>query len=135
MNFLEKLLRAEVIGLVALLICVILMGVYGFLESYVWSLQGKKLLIEPLDAGWLVFKAAGAIGLVVVLFFGAPVYALLSYKHVASWWTVILVGAVPGVGILPFETGLGSWFVICGIVVACITHFLSVKFVSDEPAL
>ena len=135
MTFIEKLLRAEVTSLVALLVCVVFIGFYGFLESFVWSLQGKKLLIEPLDAGWILFKVSGAVGLAGVLFYGAPAYAVLSYKRVAFWWTAILVGAAPGIAFLPFEQNLGGWLMVCGVAVSAITHFLNVRFASRETAL
>ena len=109
MSYLRKLLRAEAAGLVALLICAALMGLYGYLESYVWSLKGSKLIIAPLNASWLTFAYTGSIGLVAVLFYGAPVYALLSHKRLVSWWSVILVGAAPGAVIMFVDTNLGGW--------------------------
>jgi hypothetical protein len=39
MTFLATLWQAEVAGLAALLICAVFMGFYGFLESYLWSLN------------------------------------------------------------------------------------------------
>ena len=135
MRYFEKLLRAEASGIVALLICACLMGIYGFLESFMWSLKGSKLMITPLDAAWLVFGYTGIIGLVPVLFYGAPVYAFLSYRRVVPWWAVLLVGSVPGIGILFIERDLGVWFLVCGVVVAFIAHLLSVWFVPDKPAL
>lgn len=134
MKFLAKLWRAEVAGLAALLIFAVLMGVYGFVESYLWSLEGKKLLIAPLDAARLVFSYAGIIGLVAVVFYGAPAYALLRHRLRASWPAVAVVGAAPGVAVLPFDS-IGVWLIVGGVAVACLTHFLSARFLFDEPAL
>jgi hypothetical protein len=129
MNYLEKLLRAEAAGIVALFICASLMGLYGYLESYVWSLKGSKLIFTPLDASWLTFAYTGSIGLVAVLFYGAPVYALLSYKRLVFWWSVILVGAAPGAVIMFLDSNLGGWLLVLGIFVALISHFLNIRFV------
>lgn len=134
MKFLAKLWRAEVAGLAALLICAVLMGVYGFIESYLWSLKGTKLMIAPLDAARLVFGYATIIGLVAVVFYGAPAYALLRHRCLASWPAVAIVGAVPGVAVLPFDS-VGVWLLGGGVTVACITHFLSARFLFEEPAL
>ncbi len=134
MTFLTKLWRAEVAGLAALLICAVLMGAYGFVESYLWSLEGKKLLIGPIDAARLVFSYAGIIGFVAVVFYGAPAYALLRHRLRASWPAVVIVGAAPGVAILPFDS-IGVWLIVGGIAVACLTHALSARFRFDEPAL
>lgn len=134
MKFLAKLWEAEIAGLAALLICAVLMGVYGFVESYLWSLEGKKLLIAPLDAARLVLSYAGIIGLVAVVFYGAPAYAFLRHRLRASWRAVIVVGAAPGVAVLPFDN-IGVWLIVGGVAVACLTHFLSARFLFVEPAL
>lgn len=134
MKFLAKLWRAEVAGLAALLICAVLIGVYGFVESYLWSLEGKKLLIAPLDAAQLGFGYAGIIGLVAVVFYGAPAYAFLRYRLHVSWPAVVVIGAAPGVAVLPFDS-IGVWLIVGGVVVACLTHFFSARFLFDEAAL
>ena len=126
MKFLAELWKAEVAGLAALLICAVLMGVYGFVESYLLALEGKKLLIAPLDAARLVFSYAGIIGLVAVVFYGAPAYALLRHRFRASWPAVAVVGAAPGIAVLPFDT-LGAWLTVGGVAVAGLTHFLSAR--------
>ncbi len=134
MKFAGTLLRAEMAGLAALALCACLMGIYGFLESFLWSQKGLKLIIAPLDAAWLVFAYTGTIGFVAVLFYGAPMYALLSHKRVTSWRTVIVAGAAPGIVALFIEGKLGTLVVVCGIGIACITHFLFMRFAPNEPA-
>lgn len=135
MKFLAKLWRAEIAGLAALLICAVLMGVLGFVESYLWSLEGKMLLIAPLDAARLVFSYAGIIGVVAVVFYGAPAYALLRHRLRASWPAVVVIGAAPGVAVLPFDSYIGVWLIVGGVVVACLTHFFSARFLFDDAAL
>ena len=134
MTFIGKLWRAEAAGVAALLICAVLMSGYGFVESYLWSLKGTKLMISPLDAAWLVFSYGGIIGLVVVVFYGAPVYAFLRHKFRVSWPVVISVGAIPGVAMLPFDS-VGVWLIVGGIIVASITHILCARVLINEPAL
>jgi hypothetical protein len=134
MNYSMELLRAEVAGLSALFVCAILMGLYGFLESYIWFLKGAKLIINPQDAAFLVFVYAGAIGMVAVLFYGAPAYALLRYKDIATWSTAFGVGVIPGVAVLPFDPNLAGWLIVGGGVVALLTHLLSRVFFANEPS-
>ena len=134
MNFFGKLWRAEISGLLALFIFAVLIGIYGFVESFLWSLQGMNLMISPLDAAWLVFVYAGTIGFVAVVFYGAPVYALLHHKFRASWPAIVLVGAVPGAALLPFDS-IGGWLIVGGVAVSCTTHFLNVRFLSNVHAL
>ena len=133
MKFLANLWIAEIAGLAALLICAVLMGVYGFVESYLWSLEGKKLLVAPLDAARLVFSYAGIIGLVAVVFYGAPAYAFLRHRLRASWAAVVVIGAAPGFVALPFDS-IGVWLIVGGVVVACLTHVLA-RFLFAEAAL
>lgn len=133
MKFIAKLWRAEAAGLAALLICAFFMGVYGFLESYLWSIKGLELMIAPYDAALLVFSYAGIVGLLAVIFYGAPAYALLRHRRRATWLAVIIVGAAPGIAVIPFDS-IGIWFIVGGVSVACITHFLSTRFLL-EPTL
>ncbi|WP_134084365.1 hypothetical protein [Thiohalophilus thiocyanatoxydans] len=135
MAFGKKLWQTEVVGLVALLICACLIALYGFVESYLWSLEGKNIILSPSDAAWLGFAYSASFGFLAVLFYGAPLYALLSYKHMAYWWSVALIGAASGTVIVYFEKELGGWLIASGIAVASITHLLSVRFITYKQAL
>lgn len=70
-------------------------------------------------------------GQVLVLFYGAPFYALLSQRGFASWLTVALVGVVPGVVVVLIgisaarpvrATGIGLLLLVYGLFVALATH-------------
>jgi len=135
MAFKKILWRTELAGLAALFICACVIGLYGFIESYLWFLEGKKLMITPSDAAWLTFAYSGTIGIIAVLFYGAPAYALLRHKNMVFWWSVFLIGAAPGVAFIFFEREFGGWLIIGGVIVASITHILSRRFVSSEAAL
>ena len=135
MPFRKTLWQVELAGLAALLICASAISLYGFLESYLWSLEGKKLMITPPSAAWLTFSYSGTIGLIAVIFYGAPAYAILRHKHIVYWWTVVFIGAVPGVAFMAYQKEFGAWLIVGGVAVASITHLLSVRFQSGEPVL
>jgi hypothetical protein len=60
-----------------------------------------------------------------VVFYGAPAYAFISHKGILSWPVVVLGGIAPGASLFLYERDLSLWFMICGVAIACITHFLS----------
>ena len=79
---------------------------------------------------------AYASGQAFVLFYGAPLYALLSQRGFANWLTAALVGVLPGVVVLliaasavrPLRTtGLGLLFLVYGLFVALTTHATMVR--------
>jgi hypothetical protein len=112
------------------------MAVYGYLESFVWSLRGSKLMISPPDASLMVFGYTIIIGFLLAIFYGAPAYALLGHKRKVTWWAILLVGLIPGVAVWSFvERSLGGWSIVCGIAVAYITHFLSKRFFAENEKL
>jgi hypothetical protein len=125
MAFIGKLWRIELSALAALLICAVLMAAYGFFDALRAQATGSSPLLSPLSAAWVGFAYTGTIGVLPVILYGAPAYTFLNCKRAASWWAVLLVGLVPGVGVSFLERDLGGFFIVCGILVACITHFLS----------
>jgi endonuclease/exonuclease/phosphatase (EEP) superfamily protein YafD len=83
---------------------------------------GQASLLSPGGAAWLGFAYTMALGALPALFVGAPAYALLAQAGRASWSTAMLVGMVPGLLALLFETWLGVWALGCGVAVAGATH-------------
>ena len=130
MTFWQMLWRVELRAVVALLICACLMALYGLVDSLRASAAGSTLLLTPFGAAWLGFGYTFAIGALPVILYGAPVYAFLRYKDLASWLAVVLVGVAPGIimfliGARDLKSDLTGWFIIGGVAVACVTHFLS----------
>lgn len=105
---------------------VVVVSLIGGMYSFVDTAFAQDSLLSPLASLKLVFLYAVTLGLPVALVIGAPIYALLSYKNVAWWPTVLLVGALPGFVVLytTKDSGLGAWYVVCGIAVAFLTHLM-----------
>lgn len=134
MTFWQMLWRVELRALVALLICAFLMALYGLVDSLRASAAGSAVVLTPLDAAWSLFLYTLVFGLLPAAIYGAPVYTLLRHNGLASWLTVVLIGAAPSVvmfliGERDLKSDMTGWFLICGVAVACLTHALS----SDGP--
>jgi hypothetical protein len=130
MTFWQMLLRIELCALVALLICAGLVALYSMVDTVRASLGGETALLTPFEAGWSGFGYTLAIGALPVILYGAPIYAILRFKDLASWLPIVLVGIAPGVvmfllGARDLKSDLTIWFLIGGVVVACLTHLLS----------
>jgi hypothetical protein len=81
--------------------------------------------------GFLMTLTGGALGVLPVLIYGAPLYAFADAKRRATWPIVISIGALPGVVLF----GLGALFdamtllvaivaLPSGLLVASCTHIL-----------
>lgn len=130
MTFWQMLWRIELRAVAALVICACLMALYGIVDELRIMAKGVSPLISPIDGAWLVFAYTIAIGVLPVIFYGAPIYAFLRHRGLASWLAVALIGIAPGVvmflvGARDLKSDLTGWFVICGIGVAVLTHLLS----------
>jgi hypothetical protein len=121
MTFLQRLWRSELIGFGALIVCATAIAIYGFAASAL----GPVSSMSPADTARLGFVYTIVFGALPVLLCVAPIYALLAHAGVASWTTVIAVGAAPGLLVLLLSRGekwLGFYALGCGIVVAVATH-------------
>jgi hypothetical protein len=126
--FLKTCLRVELLALFALIVCACLVAIYGLADSLRLSAKGLSPLVSPIDAAFGGFIYVVFFGALPVIFYAAPAYAFLSHKGTASWFMVLLIGIVPGAIIFLFsQKSLAVWFMTCGAVIACITHFLSLR--------
>jgi hypothetical protein len=123
MKYTTILWRVEICSLKALFICSILAAVYGFIRYLTGLSHGMN------ETG-IVFAATFAIGIIPVVAYGAPVYALLSQRRLASWPLVLVVGVSPGIFLLHHDTTYGTWLSVCGLITASITHILFKQFLS-----
>lgn len=135
MTFIAKLWRVELSAVIALLVCAFLLGIYGFVDSYRASVAGMTVLVSPLNAAWSMIVYVAAFGVLPVVAFGAPLYAMLNTRRVVSWPTAILLGVIPGVSLFFIrETELAGWFVGCGVGVATLTHLIYTQLFLKKPA-
>ncbi len=64
-----------------------------------------------------------AIGVPVIVAFGAPVYLLLKKHDLAKWPIVFLIGIAPGAALLAIAKDLGAYSIVSGTAVALVTHW------------
>lgn len=118
MTALRKIVVVQACAIVALLTAAAAMAVYGALDA----LLRPTPLISPFAAAKLGFSYTAAFGLVPVVLYGAPGYLLLLRRGIASWPFVWLLGAAPGILLLPFHLSFGIIALLCGAVVSSVTH-------------
>jgi len=128
---LAQWLKASAIGMTALmLVPLVLLGPAALGELHTKITTGSwpdnDGFWGPKDFIELVFR----IGSPVVLLYGAPAYVILSRRNLVGFWTVSLVGALPGLLVLiPFGDALFSLY---GAFVALLTH-VGHLLVADPP--
>ena len=118
MSILRQLLIVEAVALAALLAVAASMSAYGAIDS----LRHANSLLDPAASAKILFGYTAILGAVPVILVGAPGYLALLRNNLARWPYAWGLGAFPGLVILPLEPSLGFWAVICGSVVALITH-------------
>ena len=93
------------------------------------SLLSPEASFSRFTAAWslglLVAIFAVGYGLLPVLIFGAPAYAILVHHGRANYLTVALLGCIPGIFLLAFRPDYGGLFLLFGVPVALIAHFLA----------
>jgi len=112
MTYASILWRIEFRAFLALAVSATLVGLYLDIAS------------EAKAIGWYFGTSIFLIGLVPVVFFGAPIDSYLLYRSRASWLLVLIVGAIPAIPIALFSTAVASLIRVCGLLVAAITHGL-----------
>src|SRR5258706_7299870 len=124
MSFLHRLWRCELTGFAALVVCAVAVAVVAFGDSVRIGDTSLASVSVAARIGVNGFGYTVIIGALPVILYGAPIYALLANAGRANWTTVILLGVVPGVFVLPFDVWPGVWAIGCGVIVASITHLL-----------
>ncbi len=118
MSIFKQFIVIELIAILSLLFAATGMAAYGAIDS----ISHDNSLINPAGSAWLVFAYTVVIGAVPVIFFGAPIYSMLLRRGIATWLNVFFLGVTPGVLLLFVDVSLGFWGILCGTVVASITH-------------
>ena len=78
------------------------------------------------------FYASLVLGVVPSLVLGAPAYWLLWRVGRATWFTVLLLGAVLGALVAVLERDLMPWGVACGILVSGLTHIAGTRWLGPN---
>ncbi len=114
----QLFVTAELATLLALLAVAVAMGVLGATDSVFHS----GSLQDPIDAAKMWFLSTLFFGIFPASAVGAPIYFALLLNGNARWPYVALLGVSPGIAILPFDTLLGMFSIVCGFIVASLTH-------------
>jgi hypothetical protein len=131
MNFLRLLARVELRAIAS----VLAVGAAVSLYAYATALLSPGSMLPASDWPKLTFLYVAIFGLPAAALVGAPAYAILKAKSLASWPAVIVLGLLPGAGILLATRGedLGLWFIGCGVAIACLTHLMSKALSPSNP--
>ena len=114
----RQLLLLELVSFASLFLVAIAVAAYAAIESAGFV----NPLIGPADSAWVGFAYTLSIGTVLVVFFGVPVYFMLLRRGLVNWPSLIALGAAPRIVFLFIAGHLGVWAIICGTVVAAMTH-------------
>jgi len=125
LRFLKVLIKSELIGLLALLVFSLLVGIGAFIGSHMPVQYSVFTSFKSIDAAIILALGLALLGFYPVIFYGSPLYAVLHYKKRASLWAAALVGVVPGILICFSNVHLGILVASCGLVIASITHGFS----------
>ncbi|WP_133479992.1 hypothetical protein [Cognatilysobacter segetis] len=80
------------------------------------------------------FYAALLLGAMPALLLGAPAYWLLWRAGRARWRSALPVGAALGALVLLVEPGLAGWGIVCGMLVAALTHVAAARWLAPAIA-
>ena len=128
MKFVKFLIRCELICLAVFLLFSLVVGVVAYIDSYMAIASGVNTILNPKNSAILVFQYTLALGFFVVLLFGAPIYAYLSFRRWINWRWVLILGILPGVLLLFVDMHFGRFGVVCGLVVASVSHYVCAKY-------
>jgi hypothetical protein len=120
MSNLRRFAVIEACVLIALVAASAAMGTIGGLDA----LRVDSSMVSPRDSAALLFAYTVTIGLMPALLLGGPAYFSLLYLRKASWLSVIITGAVPGLSLFAFEASIAPWAALGGVLVATFTHGL-----------
>jgi hypothetical protein len=98
-------------------------GIAGY--SWVSRSLAIEHLPQAVSFGVLTAGTAVFIGILPAFLYGAPLYALLSKSRCANWFTVAVLGVLPGVVLLGAEEPIGWLVAVFGCLVALATHWIA----------
>ena len=110
MSVLQRFARSE---LVALLSLIAVAGVVAAFSAIAAAFAPS--MFNPAGSAQLGFLGTIYFGVLPVVLLGAPAYAWLSHRRWATWSSVLLLGAWPGVVALFLDKELGLVSLLCGL--------------------
>jgi len=96
------------------------------------EISSLSQLQEAAGAMVMMSMLAAVFGLLPALIIAAPLYALLASHAGASFLSVLLVAAVPGLGALLLDVGFGSLFLLYGLPIGLLTHTFALALQAED---
>ena len=116
-----RLVKAITAGLIGLVACAALLA---YTISYFDSTYQPINSFGLTASGLVTLSFSVIVGLPFIVLFGAPAYTLLVRYNRAKWPYVLLLGALPGLIALPFNWGLGLFFMAFGIPISAFVRLV-----------
>jgi hypothetical protein len=114
----KAFLKIEAVCVLALCIAAVVSA--GLL--YFQTMIVEKALFSPIQAAESALFYVIYFGIVPTVLLGAPIYGLLKAYARDSWAAVLFTGLAPGFVILFFSWSVGVYAIVCGGIIASITH-------------
>ena len=128
MRFPQRLVRTELVALLALTLVAGAMAGYSAFQASV----AVSSALTPLASAEVTFVGTFLFGFIPVSLFGAPAYAWLSHRGRVTWWALLVLAAGPGVLAAFVDSEIAVLSLICGFAVAGITHLACRRWVSPN---
>ena len=119
MDSIRLFVRVEATAALSLLLASTVMAALGaalFLGSPGTAFQGSG------DAAAFYFTSTFLFGVIPAVALGGPIYFFFLKQREPRWLYVILLGVTPGLLLFPFDVLLGTLAIVCGLLVASLTH-------------
>lgn len=130
LRYLKTLLVSEMLGLSALLIVSVFFGVGVFAEAYMTYDPEVYTPYTPVESGIAYFQLGLIVGSYVVVLYAAPVYSILRFNGVTSYWSSACIGLAPSFLIFFISVQAGIYAVSFGVTTGIVTHWLDSRFSS-----
>jgi hypothetical protein len=129
MTFLRLLGAVEIRAVLASVLVAVGLAAYVFIDA---SLAATKGMFTPYESARITFLPALIVGIALAALYGAPVYAFVFSRGLATWPIALLLGYVPG-GVVyllaPNEPEFALLWTGCsGSVAALATHVSMKRF-------
>lgn len=121
MTYSATLWRVELRAVAALFV-VMLVLLMGIFTSYLFEPTG---LLTPMEKTSRDLIHISSVGAIFTVLYGAPLYALATWRQFTTWYVALAIGAAPGTGLLfllKHEPQLALGIAGAGIAVAFLTH-------------
>jgi hypothetical protein len=116
---LKTFLKVEAVCVLALCIAAVVAAGLAYLQAVITT---GNAFFSPIQTADVMGVSVVYFGLVPTVLLGAPIYTLLKTYSLDSWAAVLITGLLPGVVVLLFSLPIGIYAIVCGGIIASVTH-------------